>query len=52
MSHHPEPPSHLPPQAIPLGCPRAPALGALLHASDLQWSSILHILYMVMYMLQ
>ena len=31
------------------GCPRAPALSALLHASNLHWSSILH---MVMYMFQ
>ena len=27
----PEPPSHLPPHPIPLGCPRALALGALFH---------------------
>ena len=32
---------------IPLGCPRAPALGPLLHASNWHWSSILH---MAMYM--
>ena len=32
---------------IPLGCPRAPALSVLLHASSLHWSSILH---MVIYM--
>ena len=25
-SPHPEPPYHLPPYPIPLGCPRAPAL--------------------------
>ena len=31
-SPHPEPHCHLPPHPIPLGCPRAPALGALLHA--------------------
>ena len=38
---------HLPPHPIPLGRPRAPALGALLHASNLHWSSILHtIIYM------
>ena len=37
---HPELPSHLPPHLIPLGCPRAPALGALLHASNLHWSSV------------
>ena len=29
MSPHPEPPSHLPPHPIPLGCPRALALSAL-----------------------
>ena len=46
---HPEPLSNLPPYIIPLGCPRALALGALLHASNLHWSSILH---MVMYMFQ
>ena len=49
ISHHPETPSHLPPHPIPLGCPRAPALGALLHALNLHWSSILH---MVIYMFQ
>ena len=43
------PPSHLPPHPIPLGCPRAPALDALLHASNLDWSPVLH---MVMYMFQ
>ena len=42
VSPDPEPPSHLPPHPIPLGCPRAPALSALLHASNLHWSSILH----------
>ena len=31
MSSHPEPPSQLLPQPILLGCPRAPALSALLH---------------------
>ena len=46
---HPEPASHLPPHPIPLGCPRAPALSALLHALNLNWSSIL---YMVIYMFQ
>ena len=39
------PPS--PPQT--LGCPRAPALSALLHALNLHWWSILH---MVIYMFQ
>ena len=47
--HHPETPSHIPPHPIPLGCLRAPALGALLNASNLHWSSVLH---MVMYMFQ
>ena len=46
---HPSPPSHLPPHHIPLGCPRAPALGPLLHASNLHWSFYLH---MVIYMFQ
>ena len=46
---HSELPSLLPPHPIPLGCSRARALGALLHASNSHWSSIL---YMVMYMLQ
>ena len=39
------PPSH----PIPLGCHRAPALGALLHASVSHWPSVLH---MVIYMFQ
>ena len=37
-----QPPSNLPPHPIPLGCPWAPALGALLHASNFHWLSILH----------
>ena len=37
-----------PPQPVPLGCPRAPALGALLHAQDLHQSASSH---MAMYML-
>ena len=40
VSPHPEPPSYLPPQPIPLGWARA--LSALPHASNLHWSSILH----------
>ena len=44
VSFHPEPPSHLPPHRIPLACLRAPALSVLLHASNLHWSSILHML--------
>ena len=45
------PPSrnHLPPHPIPLGCPSAPALSALFHASNLNWSSVSH---MVIYMFQ
>ena len=35
-------PSHLPPHPIPQGCPRALALGALLHASNLHCSPVLH----------
>ena len=34
---------------IPLGCLRAPALSALLHSSNLNWPSILH---MVIYIFQ
>ena len=49
VSSHPEPPFHLPPHPILLGCPKAPALVALLHASNLDWSSILHV---IIYMLQ
>ena len=48
-SPHHETPSQLHPHLIPLCCPRTLALGALLHASDLHWSSILH---MVMYTFQ
>ena len=33
---------HPHPHSIPLGCPRALALNALLHASNLHWSSISH----------
>ena len=41
VSPHPEPPSHLRiGHPIPPGCPRASALSALLHASNLRWSSI------------
>ena len=49
----PEPPSHLPPYPIPLGCPRAPALSSLLQlqcpVSNLHWSSVL---LMIIYMFQ
>ena len=46
---HPECLFYLPPHPIPLGCPRALALGALLHVLNLPWSSILH---MMIYMFQ
>ena len=49
VSPHPEPQSHFPPHPIPLGCPRALALSALLHAPNLYWSSISH---MVIYTFQ
>ena len=35
------PPTSLP-TPIPLGCPRAPALSALLHVLNLHWSSVLY----------
>ena len=40
MYPYPEPFTHLPPHPILLGCPKAPALSALLHALNLHWSSI------------
>ena len=46
---HSEPHSHLPPCPFPLGCPSAPALGALFHASTLDWWSSSH---MAIYMFQ
>ena len=49
VSPHPEPPSKLPPYPIPLDCPTALAFSALLHASNLHWLSILHV---VIYMFQ
>ena len=45
VSPHPETSPH----SISLGCPRALALSALLHALNLHWSSILH---MVIYVFQ
>ena len=39
---HPEPPSNLPPHPILLGCPSTPALNALFHALNFDWSSISH----------
>ena len=42
VSPNPEPPAHLPPHPILLGSSRALSLGALLHASNLPWSSISH----------
>ena len=40
---------HIPPHCIPLGCPRAPAFCVLVHALNLHWPSISH---MVIYMFQ
>ena len=40
VSPYPEPAFLLLPHPIPLGCPGAPALSALLHAWNLHWSSI------------
>ena len=37
VSPHPEPPSDLPGDPIPLGCFRALVLGGLLHASNSRW---------------
>ena len=45
VSHHPEPPSHLPPHPVPLGCLRAPALSALLH----HWTCAGHLFYIWWY---
>ena len=42
VTAHPESPTHHPPHPIPLGCPRALVWSALLHALNLPWSSILH----------
>ena len=42
MFPHREPLSPLPPHPIPQGFPRAPALSALFHALNLDWSSISH----------
>ena len=39
---HPEPRSHLPSHPIPQGRPHALALSALLHASNLDWWSVSH----------
>jgi len=49
MCHPPWTPSHLPPHALPLGCPSVLALSALFHALNLDWWSISH---MVIYMFQ
>ena len=46
---HPEPPSHLLPQPIPLGHPSAPAPSILYHASNVDWWFISH---MILYMFQ
>ena len=47
--YHCKTPSHLLPHPIPLRCPSALALSAQLHASNLDWSSVSH---MVIYMFQ
>ena len=49
VSPHPKFPYHLPPHPISLGFPSAPALSSLFHASNLDWSSISH---MVIYIFQ
>ena len=49
VSPYPKPSFHYPLQPIPLHCPKALTLSALLHALNLHWSSILH---MVIYMFQ
>ena len=41
---HPEPLSHLPTHPIPQGHPSAPALSTLLHALNLDWWSVSHML--------
>ena len=46
---HPEPPSHLPPDTIPLVHPNAPAPNILYPASNLDWRFIS---YMILYMFQ
>ena len=43
----PKPPTHIPPHPIPLGCPNAPALSVLFHASNLDLSSISHMVIYV-----
>ena len=39
-----EPPSHLLPHLIPLGCPSASALSTLSRASNLDWRSVSHMI--------
>ena len=46
---HPAPPSHLPPHAIPLAHPSAPAPSILHPASNLDWWFVS---YMILYMFQ
>ena len=41
---HPEPPSHLPPNPIPLGHPSALALSTLYHASNQDWQFVSHVI--------
>ena len=49
VSPGPVRPSHLPAHPIPQGCPSTPALSALFHTLNLDWSSVSH---MVIYMFQ
>ena len=42
---HPEPPSHLPPHPILLGCPSAPALSSLPHASCIECGLVIYFTY-------
>ena len=46
---HPETPSLLPPHPIPLGCPSALALSALFHALNMDWSSVLHMVNVILH---
>ena len=45
VSPPPDLPSPFPPQPIPPGCHRAPALGSLCHTSNSYWLSLLHMVH-------
>ena len=49
---HPELPSHLPAHPIPLGCPIAPVLSNLFHASNLDWPSISHLVFIIFFVVR